>query len=190
VSIVDWTTYEVTASLTTTEVQGVEVGQAARITVDGMSGSFDALVTRVGPVDESDSSYVYPLVMTITSPTGGIPDGSAAQGIVQLAEAQDVLVVPTSAVHTSGTDDSYVYLEENGEEVRRSVKVGLVGSTYTQIESGLTRGEVVVLANPSESVPSSSSNTTTFSGRGGSGTAGGFGGTGGFGGGGDGPPGG
>jgi HlyD family secretion protein len=163
VTIVDWRSYEVTASLTTSEVQDVNVGQECQITVDGISGTLDAKVTRVGPVEEIDSSYVYPVVMTVTSDAETIPAGSAAAATIALAKAQDVLVVPTSAVHTSGTSNSYVYVYEKGKQVRQTVKIGLVGGIYTQIVSGLTKGDVIVLADPSEAVPSSSTNSTTFS---------------------------
>jgi hypothetical protein len=54
-----------------------------------------------------------------------------------------------------------------------------VGGIYTQVLSGLTRGELVVLANYATPVPAS--NTSTFGGFGG---GGGFTGGGGFGGGG------
>jgi RND family efflux transporter MFP subunit len=163
ITIVDWQSYEVNASLTTSQVEAVKVGQTAQITVDGVGGTLEAKVTQVGPASESDSTYVYPVVMTVTSEVGSIPSGSSAQATIQLAEAQDVLVVPTSAVHTAGTSDSYVYVLQKGEEVRRSVKVGLVGTVYTQVTSGLQKGAIVVLADPSEAVPSSSSNSTSFS---------------------------
>jgi RND family efflux transporter MFP subunit len=161
VTIVDWGSYEVTGTLTTTQAQAVTVGQDAQITVDGVAGAMDGKVTRVGPVDESDSSYTYPLIVTITSPTAKMADGSEAHAVIDLKKVDGALVVPTSAVHTSAANDSYVYLDEAGKEVRQKVTTGLVGDVYTQIASGLELGDVIVLANPSEAVPSSSTNTTS-----------------------------
>ena len=63
-----------------------------------------------------------------------------------------------------------------------TVKVGVVGYTYTQVISGLQVGDSVVLANYSAAVPSSSATTLGGFGGGGFGGAGGF--TGGAGGGG------
>jgi hypothetical protein len=62
---------------------------------------------------------------------------------------------------------------------RKLIKVGMVGDTYTQVQSGLTLGQSVVLADYALAVPSS--NTDTFGGLGGGFGGGGFGG-GGFGG--------
>jgi hypothetical protein len=90
-------------------------------------------------------------------------------------------VVPTSAVHTTSAGHSYVIVLQGNKEVTKTVTVGVVGATYTQIMSGLTRGTAVVLANLSTAVPSSSTNSNTgrFGGLGGGGL-GGLGGAGGF----------
>ncbi len=160
ITIVDWNSYEVTATLTNSQVQDVKVGQPAQVTVDGTSQTLQGTVTRVGPVQESSSSYTYPVIVTVTSSTGQLAAGSAAQTVIDLSQADNTAVVPTSAVHTTGTG-SYVYVDKAGQEVRQTVKTGLVGDVYTQITSGLTQGQVVVLADPSESVPSSSTNSTS-----------------------------
>jgi multidrug efflux pump subunit AcrA (membrane-fusion protein) len=161
VTVVDWGSYEVSAALTTTEAQKVAVGQEAQVTVDGVTGAMEGKVTRVGPVDDSDSSYTYPLIVTITSPAAKMAEGSQAHAEIDLENVNAALVVPTSAVHTSAAKDSYVELDKSGKEVRQNVTTGAVGDVYTQITSGLRLGEVVVLANPAEAVPSSSTNTTS-----------------------------
>jgi HlyD family secretion protein len=190
ITVVDWGSYEVSGTLTTTEAQAVAVGQDAQITVDGVSGTLEGKVTRVGPVDDDDSSYTYPVVIAITSTTSKMADGATANVVVDLSKVTGVTVVPTSAVHTSAANDSYVYLDQAGKEVERKVTVGLVGDVDTQITAGLSAGAEIVLANRSEAVPSSSTNTTStrgltrdtggFTGIGGVNTGGGgFGGTGG-----------
>ena len=63
---------------------------------------------------------------------------------------------------------------------RKVVKVGMVGDEYTQVLSGLTPGQSVVLADYAEAVPSSNTDTTSFGGLGGLGGGGGFFGGGGF----------
>ena len=52
-----------------------------------------------------------------------------------------------------------VLVLSKGELTRKVVTVGMVGDDYTQVLSGLTPGESVVLADYAESVPSSSTNT-------------------------------
>jgi HlyD family secretion protein len=60
----------------------------------------------------------------------------------------------------------------------------MVGDEYTQVLSGLSKGQSVVLADYAEAVPSSNTETNTFGGLGGLGGGGGGFGGGGFGGGG------
>jgi RND family efflux transporter MFP subunit len=180
VTIVNSSDWEMTADLTTTEVQQAATGQAAAITVDGAPGALSGQVTRVGPVTLSSSSYNYPVVITITSPVGQMPAGASAHATIDLAEAGNTLVVPTSAVHTTAPGSSYVYLDQAGREVRRGVHTGLVGAVYTQITSGLSAGQVVVLADPSQAVPASSTGSAlrAFAGIGGGFRVGGGGGRG------------
>ena len=70
--------------------------------------------------------------------------------------------MPTSAVQTLGTR-SYVIELANGQLTRKVIQVGMVGDVYTQVVSGLSAGQNVVLADYAEAVPSSNTNTTAAS---------------------------
>ena len=64
--------------------------------------------------------------------------------------------VPSAAVTTTGAT-STVTVQKNGKDVTTHVTVGLVGSSTTQILSGVTAGEKLV--EPTATVSSSSSTT-------------------------------
>lgn len=70
--------------------------------------------------------------------------GASVTIVVVLDQRQDVLVVPTSAVETT-TTGSVVYVLEDGMKVERTVEVGLSTTTATEIVSGLSEGEKVVV---------------------------------------------
>jgi multidrug efflux pump subunit AcrA (membrane-fusion protein) len=176
--IIGTQSFEATATLTSSQVDSVKVGDTGNVLVDGATTSIAGTVSQVGPVQSSDGTYSYPLVVSLPASATGLFTGSTASISVVTSEAKDVVAVPTSAVNTNGTQ-SYVLVLSAGKLVDKTVKVGLVGYTYTQVMSGLKEGESVVLADYSEAVPTS--NTATVGGFGGG--AGGFGG-GGFGGGG------
>jgi ABC-type hemin transport system substrate-binding protein len=90
--------------------------------------------------------------------------------------------VPNSAVTSTGTGaNAFVTLMQNGKPVRQSVTTGAVGATVTEIVSGLTPGQTVVLADTTAAVPASSTTANTRGFGGGGFGGGGFGG-GGFGG--------
>ncbi len=163
ITITDPGSYETTSSVTSSQVTEVATGDSVQVTVDGQSGVFDGTVTQVGPVNPSSSGYTYPLVVNLAagsfSPNTTVA-GSTAQVAVDIAQANHALVVPTSAVHTTTAGHPYVITLQSGHEVNTNVKVGVVGDVYTQITSGLSAGTPVVLADKSQPVPSSSSNST------------------------------
>lgn len=170
--IIGTQSYQVTGTLTSTQVQSVKVGYPAQVAVDGKTGTLAGTVAQVGPVQSSSSGYTYPVVVALPASASGLYAGSTANASIRTSEVKDVLALPTSAVMTRGTQ-SYVLVLSSGSPVEKTIKVGVIGDIYTQVRSGLHLGSSVVLADYSEPVPSS--NTTTV---------GGFGGAGGFGGGG------
>jgi multidrug efflux pump subunit AcrA (membrane-fusion protein) len=154
------------------------VGSVADVVVDGQTGTLRGTVSQVGPVQSASGTYSYPVVIALPSTVTGLFAGSTANVSILTGHAVDAVAVPTSAITTAGSV-SYVEILKDGVLTRHVVKVGMVGSTFTQIRSGLTEGAEVVLADLSVPVPSSNTGST-FGGLGG----GGFGGSGGFGGGG------
>jgi HlyD family secretion protein len=106
----------------------------------------------------SSGSVSYPVTVALPSGTD-VVGGAAASVTIVVATIDNVLAVPTSAVHYSGTT-TYVELLRDGKQARRSVKVGARGAALTQITSGLTSGQHVVLADLGAAVPSSSSTLT------------------------------
>ena len=78
--------------------------------------------------------------------------------------------VPNSAVSSIGNGSTgTVTLLKDGKAVRQIVTTGAVGDTTTEITQGLTVGQVVVLADPTTEVPTSSTTSTRTGGFGGGG---------------------
>jgi RND family efflux transporter MFP subunit len=164
--IIGTQSYEVVGTLSSSQVPSVKIGDPARVQVDGVSGTIAGTVSQVGPVQSGQSGYSFPLVVALPTSTGGLFSGSSANVVVATGALTNVLAVPTSAVQTLGSR-SYVEVLSNGTLIRKLIKVGMVGDTYTQVLSGLAAGQTVVLADYAAPVPSS--NTNTFGGFGGGG---------------------
>jgi trimeric autotransporter adhesin len=180
ITIVGTKSYEVQATLDSSQIPSVTVGQSSSVEVDGLTQTLKGTVSQVGPVQSSDTGYTYPVVVSLPDSASGIFSGSAADVNISTGAVSHVVAVPTSAVQSVGSV-SYVEELDKGVLTRKVVKVGMVGDEYTQVLSGLSPGQSVVLADYAEPVPSSNTATNTFGG--GLGGGGGFGG-GGFGGGG------
>lgn len=78
--------------------------------------------------------------------TGGkAKPGNEAEAAVTIGEVRDVLAVPTDAVKEDGSH--YVVKVKSGTDwVNRRVEIGLSDGRFTEVRSGLKRGEVVIVA--------------------------------------------
>ena len=150
-------TFEVTASLSVSQVQGVKVGQRAWVTPDGSSRRISGRVVRVGPAPVSSSSD-YPAVVSLPVGAPDLFDGAAADVAIVLGHVKDAVCVPTSAVHLLA-DFAFVR-ELSGNRIHNvRVTLGVTGATLVQVTSGVKAGTQVVLADLSAALPSP--NTTT-----------------------------
>jgi len=175
-------TFEVVSDVSDTEIGQVKPGQKALVTVAGETTPLRATITTIQPMASSSSGVeVYPVDALITTDPPDLYAGSSATVEIVTKDVSGVLTVPTGAVHTIGTRH-IVDVLKNGKEVPVSVQIGAQGTTATQIVSGITAGEQVVLAKTTAALPGAQTNARRPFGGGGFGP-GGFGG-GGFGGGG------
>jgi trimeric autotransporter adhesin len=167
ITIIGTNSYEVQGTLDSSQVPSVKVGQAASVEVDGVNGTLDGTVSQVGPVESDEGTYEYPVVVALpASAASSLFSGSTANVNIATGSVSNVIAVPTSAVQTLGTR-SYVEELTKGELTRKVIKTGMIGNEFTQVISGLTPGQSVVLADYAEAVPSSSANENEVLGGGG-----------------------
>jgi len=167
--------YEVTTSVSVTDLPHVAVGQQARVVADGSTTELTATVVQISLVPRSSttsSSTTYSVVLALTDPDVELPNGGLARTTIVTGEVASATAVPTSAVSTTETGRTVVLLD-GGSTTTVSITVGTVGSTWTEITDGLDLGQTVVLADLSEALPGSATSSSSSS-TSGSGTPGGF----------------
>ena len=175
IAIVDPSEMEVDAVVSESDVPNVKVGQQATVSVDALSDiEFSGTVKSVALTSQSSSGVVsYPVVIPITLPSGVQPRGGmSATATIITEQATDVLIVPNKAITGASTDSPTVTVVVDNASTTRSVTLGLVGDSYTEVTSGLSYGEVVTY-NASKTSSSSSSSSSSGSFGGGSFTVGG-----------------
>lgn len=79
----------------------------------------------------------------IEDPDENICIGASAKIKMTVAEAKNVVVIPTEAVNAS-TDGDFVYVIENGIVKEKPVTLGISSSTETEIREGLDVGDIVI----------------------------------------------
>ncbi len=84
----------------------------------------------------------------IESPGVRMRPGMNVQMTIPVANVQDVVSVPVSAVFRGEGEGRVVYVRAGEKTERRPVKVGISNTEYAQILSGIREGEKVLLSEP------------------------------------------
>ena len=136
----------VNVSLSEIDVPNVKIGQKATVTFDSISGStftgIVATVDRIGTVSSNVTSYT--VNIKLDSASDKILPNMAATANIITSIATDVLEVPSTALITQ-SGQTLAKTLVNGREVDVPVEVGVSSDTDTQIISGLTEGETVII---------------------------------------------
>jgi len=143
------------------------------------SGSSAGRATTQGAVtgqaSTTSSSPVYPVVVLVPEALPALASGSRADVSLLIGTATNVLTVPNSALTPLGNGQAMALTFKKGVTTRALVKTGYVGTLSTQITSGLTAGQQVVLADLSTALPTNTTSSRRFGVGGASGGLGGAG---------------
>jgi macrolide-specific efflux system membrane fusion protein len=192
-TLVDPTTMVAAVSWPESDAAKISVGQAATVTVASLGSPVTGTVTALDTTSTVVSNVVtYAGTVTLDQVPAGLKSGMTATVSVVTASKSGVIAIPSAAITTKG-GTSTVNVSQNGQSTSRTVTIGLKGDGSTEITSGLSAGDQVVMSVGTVSAtasPSSNGSTSSRTGTGLGGVTGG--GTGGGGGGGGfsgGPPG-
>ena len=134
----------VTADVSETQVTRLALGDTATALVNADTpAQVPARVATIAPTPAGGGAF--PVTFDLAATPAGARPGLTVSLSVVLARSDDVLSVPSAAVHGSGAHAFVTTLGANG--TRRSVRVtvGLVGDRTTAIAAGLRAGQRVVV---------------------------------------------
>lgn len=139
---------QVQADFSEADVSRLRLGQGASVSFEALPEvTVNATVTSIATSSVvQDNVVTYQVEATLEDAPRKIRVGQTASVGVVLDEAADVLVVPSSAVTTTGTA-STVSVHSGGETTTRHVEVGVVGDSLTEVVSGLEEGDRVVTSS-------------------------------------------
>ena len=122
----------------------MKIGDAVRVTVDGMAGSgYQGRVAQIGPIAAATGQY-FPIAISIVNDRKLLA-GMTAKAVFTLT-SPEALVIPQSALATEGGQTS-VFVVADGKVSRRAVSLGQRGATDVLVLSGLSVGESVATSN-------------------------------------------
>ena len=188
---------EVTINVPLASMANVHVGQKANVTPQGATSIAAGSVTSIsllpstsssstgtgsgtGQGASTTSSPTYPVVVLVPDALPALATGSRADVSLLIGTVSKVLTVPNSALTPLAKGQAMAQTLKNGVVTPALVKTGYAGTLTTQITSGLSAGQQVVLADLSTALPTNttSSRRLGFAGGSAGGLGGGLGGAG------------
>ena len=129
VEIVDLSRLELEASLSAADSLQVQLGQTAKLQIEGASAPVNAKVVRVNPTVVAGSRSVLAYLALDRAP--GLRQGLFAQGMLQTGNTQ-AASVPLTAVRTD-KPQPYVQLVSNNKVAHQAVELGARGESEGQL---------------------------------------------------------
>lgn len=146
--IVDLSRMELEVAVAPEDVVSLRVGQAARVTVDGVAAPVAAQVARINPSTQAGTRGV--LAYLAVEPQPGLRQGLFARAVIDL-QRRSTLVVPLSAVRFDQARP-VVTVVAAGQARQREITLGARGEAAfdgakeaaVEVLSGLAAGDVVL----------------------------------------------
>jgi membrane fusion protein, macrolide-specific efflux system len=143
----DLSRVSVTAQVSEVDIPSIKVNQKAVVTLDSLPGK-----TFVGQVDKADSIgtitsgvVTYNVHINLLSPPPAILSGMSATVDIETARHTNVLYVPTATIQVVN-GQQIIRVINNGTVSQMPVTTGLSSGTDTEIISGLSEGQTVVVS--------------------------------------------
>ncbi len=127
------------------DVIGLEVGRQVRILQNADDGiRFSGRIRQISPIVDTATGTVK-VTIESTDPPRTVRPGSFVTVNIVRTTREDVLLVPREAVLRE-LQSAHIFLAQDGQAVKREVKLGLEEGDFIEALSGVERGERVIIA--------------------------------------------
>ncbi len=140
-------TDSVNAQINVTEsiIPSINIGTRAIVKVKSADEEIEGEVTSVSPT-KSAQTGMYQVSIAIENVDGKLNDGMFADVTLTLSDSVDALVVPSEAILEDEDGGMYVYVTNGDTAERVNVKVGIITDEFTEIVSGVKKGDKVIVS--------------------------------------------
>ena len=151
-----------------TELSKFTAGDTATFSVDSMpEAEFAATIARISPTIDTRNG-TFRATALIDNSDGDLAPGMFGRFTIEYEQHNDALVIPVEAL-IDEDNESTVYVVNDGEVVRRTIKIGITADNNIEILDGLNENDVIVVVGHSglrngSKVLASNANPDSFSG--------------------------
>jgi hypothetical protein len=135
----------VKADVAEADISDVRVGQPATVTLSADDRRLSGTVTSIDTVQTVTNNVVEYGVTVTLARHAGVKLGQTSQVVITTGSRQDVVRVTSSALTTIGNQTTATVERKDGSSQSAVVTTGLEGDGETEVLSGLSAGDVVVL---------------------------------------------
>ncbi len=139
----------VTLEIDEIDLLELAAGTEADLTVDALPGvNLDGSVSDIAvmPTNDMSDRVTYAVEVDLAEHDEELRYGMSTRVRLTTAERSDVLLVPNEAITVNNDDGTYfVTVVEGDANIRAEVEIGIRDRTYTEIESGLSSGDEVLV---------------------------------------------
>ena len=154
----------ISLNLTEIDVTKVKIGDKATVTFDAFpDNTYTGTVLSIDTVGSTTSGVTnYPTVIKLDVANNSILPNMSASANIITDKKTDIIVVPTSAIETTN-GISYVQVMKNGKPQQVEVEIGIASDTQTEIVSGISEGDTIVINSTSSSSAANNRTSSAFS---------------------------
>ena len=157
--------FEATMAVSVDLIPDVRVTQRATVLPDGSETPITGRVSLIAlapATSTTGTTPTYRVTIALDGRPSALQNGSIGTGAIITATAPGAVAIPTSAIRLSTTGRAVEVLD-GSRLTLVPVEIGVAGADRTQILSGLTVGQVVVLADLDEPLPGTATKARTNS---------------------------
>lgn len=147
--IIDDSRFIIDLSIDEVDISQIKTGQNVQISLEAYPNErFKGKVTKIGLVAVTDSGVkTIPVEVSMAKSEIEIKPGLSATAEIVVAEAQDVLVVPLTAVIQRKNRTMVMKKDETGKITQTEVTTGISNDIMIEVTEGLSEGDQIVVNN-------------------------------------------
>ncbi|MDX9971178.1 MAG: efflux RND transporter periplasmic adaptor subunit [Candidatus Gracilibacteria bacterium] len=138
---------QIKANISETDINKINVGNPVELSFDSLSQDevFMGEIITINPAETViDGVIYYEATVVLDSEDSRIKSGMTADMDILSAKKEKVISIPALSVEY---DDkiSYCFILENGQKVKREIKVGIEGNDYIEVLEGVKENEEIII---------------------------------------------
>lgn len=174
-------TMQVVVPVNQVDIAKVKTGLSVDLTLDAYPNqNFSGTVTQVNPTGDTQSGVTtFGVTVTVPNSNNLMKPGMSANVSIIIEQKDNILTVPSSAVHTNGSEKtvSLAPSSNSGTPIVQTVQIGLDDGKNAEVIQGLQAGDRVIIGVKAQQTTKTQSTSLmggNFGGNSGRGSFGGF----------------